>query len=130
VAGRLKADLLVILWTLYHVKNQVAAVCCHEAKVLHFGFLYDRPAAHGDLLACRNISSENDSMLSLTLIFRNFHLATRVRIGGGRFLNQLRSPQSSSDAGFRTLSEKATSRLRDLRWKASLSLALTPSARI
>jgi hypothetical protein len=38
-------------------------------------------------------------MLSLTLIFRNFHFGgTGVRIGGGRFLNQLGSPQSSSDS--------------------------------
>ena len=37
-------------------------------------------------------------MLSLTLIFRNSIWRHGVRIGGGRFLNQLRSPQSSSDS--------------------------------
>ncbi len=46
-----------------------------RSKVLHFGYLSNRPAAHGDLAACKDIGRENDSMLSLTLIFRNFHLA-------------------------------------------------------
>jgi hypothetical protein len=32
-----------------------------------------RPAADGDLLACNDIGRESDRMLSLTLIFRNFH---------------------------------------------------------
>jgi hypothetical protein len=30
--------------------------------------------AYGDLLACKDIGRENGSMLSQTLIFRNFHL--------------------------------------------------------
>jgi hypothetical protein len=30
-------------------------------------------AGYGDLLACNDIGREGDSMLSLTLIFSNFH---------------------------------------------------------
>jgi hypothetical protein len=77
VAGRLKTDLLVILWTVHHVKIKSLPYAVHEAKVLHFGCLSNPPAAHGDLLACKDIGRENDSMLSLTLIFRNSHLAAR-----------------------------------------------------
>jgi hypothetical protein len=76
VAGRLKADLLVILWTVHHVKIKSLPYAVTK-QVLHFGCLSNRPAAHGDLLACKDIGRENDSMLSLTLIFRNFHLAAR-----------------------------------------------------
>jgi len=42
-----------------------------------------RPAADGDLLACKDIGRESDSMLSLTLIFRNFHWRHGERIHRG-----------------------------------------------
>ena len=56
-------------------------------------------------------------MLSLTLIFRNFHLAARVRIGGGRFLNQLRSPQSSSDSPLEQAGSNRQYRVRRPRFR-------------
>ena len=42
-------------------------------------------SADGDLLACNDIGREGDSMLSLTLIFSNFHFAgVRERDGARR----------------------------------------------
>src|SRR5271168_2555707 len=77
MAGRLKDDLLVILWTVHHVKIKslpyavtkqrscILAVCLTGRRLMAISWhakIYGR---------------ENDSMLSLTLIFRNFHLAAR-----------------------------------------------------
>src|ERR1700730_6373849 len=46
--------------------------------------------AQGDLLACKDIGRENDSMLSLTLIFRRdgHQAATDVRAPGRRILSR------------------------------------------
>ena len=51
----------------------VAAYAVTKRKLCHFGSLSNRPAADGDLLAGNDIGSEGNSMLSLTLIFSNFH---------------------------------------------------------
>jgi hypothetical protein len=40
-------------------------------------------AADGDHLTCKDIGRESDSMISLTLIFRNFHRRNRGRICRG-----------------------------------------------
>jgi hypothetical protein len=50
-----------------------AAYAVTKRKPCHFGSLSYRPAADGDLLACKDIGREGDSMLSLMLIFSNFH---------------------------------------------------------
>jgi hypothetical protein len=46
-------------------------------KSCYFGSLSKWRASDGDLLACRDIGTERDSMLSLTLIFRNLTLLFR-----------------------------------------------------
>jgi hypothetical protein len=65
------ATLVLSLWQV--AQYWVAAVCCHEERSCHFGSLSMLPRADGDLLACEDIGSEHDSMLSLRLIVRNFH---------------------------------------------------------
>ena len=76
MAGRLKADFLVILWTVHHVKiKSLPYAVTKQRSCILAASLTGRQ--RGDLLACEDIGRENDSMLSLTLIFRNFHLAAR-----------------------------------------------------
>ena len=49
----------------------------------HFGSLSMLPAADGDHLTCKDMGRESDSMLSLTLIFRNFPGGTGSGSAGG-----------------------------------------------
>jgi hypothetical protein len=51
----------------------VAAYAVTKRKLCHFDSLSNWPAADGDLLACNDIGREGDRMLSLTLMFSNFH---------------------------------------------------------
>jgi hypothetical protein len=64
-------------------------------------------------------------MLSLTLIFRNFHLAARGADRWRQFLNQLRSPQSSSDSPLEQAGSNRQYRVRRPRFRERGSCRLS-----
>ena len=82
-----------------------APVCCHEVNVLPFWLSVQPTGRDGDLLACKDIGIENYRMLSLTLIFRNFHWRHGERI------YRRKSPQ---------LSIEAIARYRDQQFESGL----------
>jgi hypothetical protein len=82
-----------------------APVCCHEVNVLPFWLSVQPTGRDGDLLACKDIGRENYRMLSLTLIFRNFHWRHGERI------YRRKSPQ---------LSIEAIARYRDQQFESGL----------
>jgi hypothetical protein len=73
MAGRLKADLLVIPWTVHHVKIKSLPYAVTKQRSCILPVCLTGRQLMAIFLACRDIGRENDSMLSLTLIFRNFH---------------------------------------------------------
>jgi len=68
-----KPDYSWYSWTVKLVNIESLPYAVTKRRSCHFGSLSMRPAVDGDLLACKDMGRESDSMLSLTLIFRNFH---------------------------------------------------------
>jgi hypothetical protein len=62
------ANLLVVFLVGKSRQSLAAAARCHPAKILPFWLLSIRRATDGDLLACKDMGADGDSMLSPTLI--------------------------------------------------------------